>query len=169
MPTSPPFQLVRLPAVDPEALVALMNDPRVRRHLPLARGTFGPAEAARFVAAKERIWAEHGYGPWGILVDDSFAGWGGLQPEGDDVDLGLVLHPDRWGLGRALYAHFAHVAFTELRVPSVIVLLPTSRTRVRGVLAAGFVEEGEVAVGGARFVRYRLHAPVSQRTTTACS
>lgn len=57
----------------------------------------------------------------------------------------------------------------ELRVPSVIVLLPTSRTRVRGVLAAGFVEEGEVTVGGARFVRYRLHAPVSQRTTTACS
>lgn len=162
---APAFELVRLSTVAPEALVALMNDPRVRRHLPLARGDFGLEQAARFVAAKERLWAEHGYGPWGIVVDGALAGWGGLQPEGADIDLGLILHPAHWGLGRALYAHFAEYAFTVLAAPSVIVLLPESRTRVRGVLAAGFVPDGEVVVGGERFLRYRLHAPARQAAT----
>jgi [ribosomal protein S5]-alanine N-acetyltransferase len=79
----PEIVLKRLPEVDPAELVALMNDPRVLRHMPLARGPFGPAECARFVAAKERLWAEHGYGPWAILVDGALAGWGGLQPDGE--------------------------------------------------------------------------------------
>src|SRR5687767_7195624 len=64
----------RLSEVDPADLIALMNDPLVRRHMPLARGTFGPAECARFVAAKERLWAEHGYGPWAFVIDGEFAG-----------------------------------------------------------------------------------------------
>lgn len=157
--TAPGFTLARLTTVAPEALVGLMNDPRVRRHLPLARGTFDLAAAERFVVAKERVWAEHGYGPWGILVGDRLAGWGGLQPEGEDIDLGLVLHPDFWGLGRALYAHFAAAAFEQLGAASVIVLLPRSRTRVRGVLAAGFVPDGNVELGGTTFDRYRLPAP----------
>lgn len=165
MTVDAPFELVRLTAVAPEALMALMNDRLVRRHLPLARGTFGPEECARFVAAKERCWAEHGYGPWGILVRGELAGWGGLQPEGEDLDLGLVLHPRHWGLGRVLYAHFAHHAFTALHAPSVTVLLPPSRTRVRGVLAAGFVEDGTVTVGGLPFTRYRLQAPAPGMAT----
>jgi hypothetical protein len=45
----------RLSEVDPADLIALMNDPRVRRHLPLTRGAFGPAECERFVAAQERL------------------------------------------------------------------------------------------------------------------
>src|SRR5687768_4532632 len=93
----------RLSEIEPADIIALMSDPRVRRHMPLARGDFGPAECARFVAAKERLWAEHGYGPWAFVIDGEFAGWGGLQPEGDEVDLGLVLRPGYWGAGRLLY------------------------------------------------------------------
>lgn len=149
----------RLPEVDPAELIALMNDPRVRRHLPLARGEFGPAECARFVAAKERLWAEHGYGPWAFEVGGAFAGWGGLQPEGDDVDLGLVLRPEFWGVGRALYGRLLATAFEELGARSVVVLLPPSRVRVSGVERLGFQRDGAVDVAGVRFHRYRLRAP----------
>ena len=149
----------RLPEVDPADLMALMNDPLVRRHLPLARGAFGEAECAGFVAAKERIWTEHGYGPWAFVIDDEFAGWGGLQPEGEDVDLGLVLRPRHWGAGRALYERILAVAFSEMRLASVIILLPPSRVRVRGVLRLGFRPDGEMEIAGARFLRYRLVAP----------
>ena len=83
----------RLSEVDPGVIIELVNDPAVRRHLPLARGHFGPSECEKFVADKERIWEEHGYGPWAFVIDDEFIGWGGLQPEGDDVDVGLVLRP----------------------------------------------------------------------------
>ena len=149
----------RLPEVDPADLIALMNDPLVRRHLPLARGTFGVAECARFVAAKERIWAEHGYGPWAFVIDGEFAGWGGLQPEGDEVDLGMVLRPRHWGAGRALYERLLAEAFGEMRLASVMILLPPSRVRVSGVLRLGFRPAGEMEIGGARFIRYRLAAP----------
>jgi RimJ/RimL family protein N-acetyltransferase len=149
----------RLSEVDPAALVALMNDPLVRRHMPLARGTFGPAECARFVAAKERLWETHGYGPWAFVVDGAVAGWGGLQPEDGDVDLGIVLHPSHWGAGRAILARLLRDAFEGLGAPSVIILLPPSRVRTSGVRRAGFVPDGELTVAGERFLRFRCHAP----------
>ena len=43
----------RLTGIEPEHIIELMNDPRVRRHLPLARGHFGPNDCARFVQSKE--------------------------------------------------------------------------------------------------------------------
>lgn len=155
----PDIAFRRLPAVDPAALVALMNDPLVRRHMPLARGTFGPAECTRFVAAKERLWAAHGYGPWAFVIDGAVAGWGGLQPEGGDVDLGIVLHPSYWGAGRAILARLLRDAFDGLGAPSVIILLPPSRVRTSGVRRAGFVADGELAVAGERFLRFRCWAP----------
>jgi RimJ/RimL family protein N-acetyltransferase len=163
MPDTSDVTFVRLSAVDPAALVALMNDPRVRRHMPLARGAFGEAECARFVVAKERLWATHGYGPWAFVVDGVVAGWGGLQPEGDDVDLGIVLHPSHWGAGRAILARLLRDAFEGLGAPSVVILLPPSRVRTSGVRRAGFVPDGELTVGGERFVRFRCWAPSRDR------
>lgn len=160
------IEFKRLFDVDPADLIALMNDPRVRRHLPLARGQFGPIECARFVAAKERVWAEHGYGPWAFIIGGEFAGWGGLQPEGGDVDLGLVLRPKYWGWGRPLYERFVAAAFTELGARSVIILLPPSRVRVSGVGRLGFLPDGERELGGERFVRYRLGAPAGLTVST---
>ena len=152
------ISLARLTAVAPDALIGLMNDPAVRRHLPLARGVFDSAACERFVAAKEAIWAEHGYGPYGFLCDGELVGWGGLQPEEGDVDLGLVLQPQFWGSGPALYQHFLTEAFDRLRVPSVTVLLPPSRVRVSGLRRLGFVADGETLVGGERFLRFRRWA-----------
>lgn len=149
----------RLSEVDKFAIIDLMNNPLVRRHMPLARGNFGPAECDELVAAKERLWDEHGYGPWAFVVDGEFAGWGGLQPEGGEVDLGLVLHSKHWGLGKALYKEIISLAFREMGFKSVTVLLPPTRTRLSGVLALGFKPDSEVEIAGERFIRYRLNAP----------
>jgi RimJ/RimL family protein N-acetyltransferase len=146
----------RLDDVSPDVIIELMNDPDVRRHLPLARGHFGMPEYARFIAAKERIWHENGYGPWAFVLNDEFVGWGGIQPEGDDVDLGLVLRKIFWGAGQILYRRFLDYAFGELGVDSVITLLPPSRTRVAGMRRLGFREDGEVMIEGELFIRYRL-------------
>jgi ribosomal-protein-alanine N-acetyltransferase len=154
---------VRLGEVDKAAIIELMNHPRVRRHMPLARGGFGPAECDRFVAAKERLWEEHGYGPWAFIIDDEFAGWGGIQPEGHDADVGLVLHPKHWGAGKVLYERIIAHAFGALGFSSVIALLPPSRTRVSGVLKLGFRPDGELVIAGERFIRYRLAAPTHQQ------
>ncbi|MEM9153038.1 MAG: GNAT family N-acetyltransferase [Cyanobacteria bacterium P01_F01_bin.3] len=120
----------RLTNISPVAIINLMNDPAVRRHLPLARGEFRDIECDRFVATKERMWEESGFGPWAFVLDDEFIGWGGLQPEGDDVDIGLVLNQKYWGAGPVLYRRILTHAFEKLCVDSVTALLPPSRTRV---------------------------------------
>jgi hypothetical protein len=92
-------------------------------------------------------------------VEGKFAGWGGLQPEGDEVDLTLVLHPDYWGHGEAIYRKIIAEGFERMQFESVIALLPLSRRRDRTLMRLGFVPEGEVELHGERFRQYRLYAP----------
>ncbi|HAP61861.1 MAG TPA: N-acetyltransferase [Cytophagales bacterium] len=149
----------RLSEIAPRDIMELMNHPLVRRQMPLLREHFGEAETAAFVAAKERLWSEHGYGPWAFVVDGQFAGWGGLQPEGDEVDLALVLHPNYWGMGKALYREIIRRAFGEMGFTSVTVLFPPSRTRVQGLLRLGFQQDAILQFGGEEFIRFRLVKP----------
>lgn len=146
----------RLPQVEPQAIINLMNDPDVRRHLPLAQGHFGKEDLKRFIAAKEQLWTTHGYGPWAFMLREEFVGWGGLQPEAGDVDVGLILHKKHWGAGRLLYKRIVDQAFNELGVDSVIALLPPSRTRVAGLQRLGFQSDGEFLIADELFHRYRL-------------
>ncbi len=148
-----------LSEVDPSDIIELLNDPRVRHQMPLTSDNFGAAECEGFIAAKERLWAEHGYGPWAIVVDGKFAGWGGLQPEQGEADLALVLHPTYWGMGKPIYDEIIKRAFGEMGLESVTILFPPTRTRIKGILRLGFKPDGEVELGGERFIRYRLQAP----------
>lgn len=150
--------LRHLDEVTHKEIIELMNDPQVRRHLPLARGSFGSADCERFVASKERMWREVGFGPWAITIDEVFAGWGGLQPEGADADVGLVLHAHYWGQGKTIYEWFVRYAFDNLGLESVTALLPTSRGQAAGVVRLGFQREEAVVLDGVRFTRYRLYA-----------
>jgi RimJ/RimL family protein N-acetyltransferase len=149
----------RLSEIDCAEIVALNTHPLVRRHMPLSDADFGEKECLEWVAGKEKQWEQHGYGPWAFLVDGKFAGWGGLQYENGDADLGLVLHPDYWGAGKLIYEAIIARAFGEMGFESVTVLLPPTRTRVKGILRLGFQLDGEVELYGERFIRYRLHAP----------
>jgi ribosomal-protein-alanine N-acetyltransferase len=152
----------RLNEVSKSEIIELMNHPLVRRHMPLTRDNFSDIECDEFIANKESIWAEHGYGPWAFIMDGQFVGWGGLQPENGEVGLGLVLHPRYWGIGRALYDYIMERAFGDMGFESVTILFPPTRTRIKGVLRLGFEPDGEVRIGGERFLRYRLHAPRRQ-------
>ena len=145
----------RLPGVDPQDLVELMNHPKVRRLMPLSQDDFSEADAQDFVEGKERLWAEHGYGPWAFFVGGRFAGWGGVQPEADDADLGLVLHPNFWGWGKRIYDEVLRRA-PGLGITSITVLLPPNRMNVRGLARLGFVTDGELELHGERFIRYRV-------------
>lgn len=149
----------RLTEVNKLDIIALMNHPFLKRHMPLLSDHFTEADCDRFIAGKEKLWAEHGYGPWAFLVDGKFAGWGGLQPENGEADLGLVLHPDFWGIGKTLYDKIITVGFQQMGFESLTVLLPLSRRRERVLKRLGFLPEGEVELYGARFFQYRLYAP----------
>jgi Acetyltransferase (GNAT) domain len=151
-----------LSSIDPREMLALLTDPRVLRHLPLAGPEpMRPDEVSPWVAGKEAITKEHGYGPKAILIDGTFAGWGGLVPDEDGVDIALVLLPAFWGWGLRVLKILLGEAFGQLRLPYVLVHFPPSRTRIRGLLSLGFRRVGEEIVEAQRWVVYRLDAPPS--------
>ncbi len=151
------LELKRMSEIDCSEYVALNTNPLVMRQMPLSSGDFDEEACRGWIAGKEQIWEEHGYGPWAFVIDGKFAGWGGLQPEEGDADLGLVLHPDYWGCGKMIYDEIIRRAFEEMGLESVTILFPPTRTRVKGILRLGFQPDGEVEVAGERFIRYRLH------------
>ena len=99
-------------------LVALLTDPDVRRHMPLAGDHWDEASATDWARAKDAQWQENGYGPWAIRIDGSFAGWGGYQKEGDEADLGLVLLPGQWGHGAAIFRELVRRG-TQMQIRNV--------------------------------------------------
>lgn len=158
-PAAPPeaerLRFVRLTEAPLPAVVALLNNARMHRHLPLA-GEFSEAQAAAWVQAKDAQWAEHGYGPWAILVDGAFAGWGGFQREESGADFALVLDPAYWGSGAAITRRLLATGFGELGLGEVTIALPLTRN-VGGIVARlGFEPHGEVSYGGVTFRQYRL-------------
>lgn len=153
------IEFKRLNEVEKSDILELMNNPLVRRQMPLLKGDWTESTCDKFVASKEQLWIEHSYGPWAFVVNDRFAGWGGVQPEDGEADLALVLHPDFWGLGKTLYREIINRAFGELGLSSVQVLFPPTRTRVQGLLRLGFKKEAELKVGDETFIRYRLEKP----------
>jgi hypothetical protein len=153
------LRLVRLSEISLADIIALHNDSRVLRHLPLAAGGFDAYQCQQWVEGKEAQWQMNGYGPWGILINDEFAGWGGFQKEMGEADLSLVLSPDYWGYGKCICQKIIEIAFEEMNLASVTALLPPSRSRTNGMLRLGFQPDGQLAISGTIFSRFRLLAP----------
>jgi [ribosomal protein S5]-alanine N-acetyltransferase len=151
------LQFRRLSEVRKSDIIELMNNDKVNRQMPLLNHEFKDAECEKFIASKEEHWNKFGFGLWAFVIDEHFFGWGGLQMENDEPDLALVLHPDYWGTGKYILKLIINRAFTELRLSSITILLPASRTRIKGVLRLGFREEGELIINNHRFSRFRLN------------
>lgn len=146
----------RLLDVEKKDLIDLMNHPLVRRHLPLLEGIFDEKACDAFIKTKEQIWSDYGYGPWAFVKNDQLIGWGGLQPDEGNVEIALVLHPNHWGRGKELLHLILDFAFDQLQLDSVTILLPPTRTRIRGLLQRGFIFEEKTLIEEKLFFRYRI-------------
>ncbi|MDO9086416.1 MAG: GNAT family N-acetyltransferase [Anaerolineaceae bacterium] len=153
------LEFKRLSDINISDIIAVNTNSLVLRHMPLSGDNPEESDWMEWVEGKEKQWEEYGYGPWAFIIDDKFAGWGGLQYENGDADLGLVLHPDFWGTGIIIYEEIIKRAFGEMGFESITILLPPTRTRVKGILRLGFQLDGEVEINGEKFIRYRLFAP----------
>lgn len=150
------IQFVHLGEIAEEQIIDLMNNEKVAAYMPLLAGGFDTEQCKAFLKAKQQLWEEHGYGPWAILINGEFAGWGGVQPENGEADFGLVLHPRFWGWGRRIFNEVIGYAFNEMNLPSTTILLPPSRPNTGAVARLGFVSDGQVNIDAKIFRRFRL-------------
>lgn len=155
------IEFVHLDEVEEQQLIDLMNIEAVGALMPLLAGGFTAAHCQAFLKAKKQLWDEHGYGPWAFLINGEFAGWGGLQPEQGDADFALVLDPKFWGWGRKIFNKIRDQAFNEMNLGSITILFPPNRQNSKVIMRFGFVEDGQVSVDGALFMRFRLTKPLS--------
>lgn len=152
----PDITFTRLAEIPPETILAHMTDPRVAEHMPLLTGTWTLEDVEDFVAAKEACWARDGLGHWAILADGDYVGWGGFQKEGEEWDFGLVLRPDRFGLGAAITREALAFARRNARIPFVTFLLPPSRRSLGALARLGAAYLGDIDHEGKTFRKYRL-------------
>jgi hypothetical protein len=128
--------------------------------MPLAKDSLlDEKQCLAWVKGKEKQWQDHGYGPWAFLVDNKFAGWGGLQYEDGDADLALVLHPQYWGFGKKIFNEIIRRAFNEMGMESITILLPPTRNKLKRIYLLGFEFESEIMLSGELFIKYRLYKP----------
>ena len=151
------IQLVSLWDVERQKLIDLMNNDQVRAQLPLLTEHFTQESCTAFLETKQKMWEEHGYGPWAFRINGEFAGWGGLQPECGEADFALVLHPDYWGYGLKIFKLFERVAFDELNLSSITALFPPTRNNWRAITRFGFIKENELVINNRTFIRFRLY------------
>ncbi|MCH9633285.1 MAG: hypothetical protein S4CHLAM7_00080 [Chlamydiae bacterium] len=152
------IQFKKLEEVNKEELMDLMNNPLVRRQLPLAKEAFDENAYKKFIRIKNNLWIEHGYGPWAFFINQKFAGWGGLQYEEGDPDLALILHPKYWGAGKSIYKKIIAKAFNEMGFESITALLPISRKHDKALLRLNFKPDGQTTLENELFIRFRLNA-----------
>lgn len=149
----------RLSDIPLDDITAHMSDPRVAAHMPLLSGDWSDRKSAELVAAKEETWRRDGLGHWAFVVDGVYAGWGGFQREGEEWDFGLVLRPDRFGLGPRIARACLDAAARDPRIPFVTFLLPPSRNHIAALARLGAREVDGVEYGGAAFRKFRLDTP----------
>jgi len=153
------IKFLHLVEVKEEQIISLMNNELVGKQLPLLSHEFSSEDCRAFLKAKKQLWDEHGYGPWAFLINNEFAGWGGLQNEQGEADFALVLHPDFWGWGLKIFNKIKEKAFNEMNFDSITILFPPSRTNSKAITRLGFINDGEFTVEGEIFIRFRLNKP----------
>lgn len=139
-----------LPDVPAEALLEVLNDARIARHMPLW-GEFTPEGVREWALAKASLDVPDGLGPQAVYVDGRFAGWAGIQPEDFGPDFAVVLAPWAWGAG-ALVAEQLLARAAAAGLPEVFIALPPTRHADRVVGRLGFTRVADDVDG---FVVYR--------------
>lgn len=151
------IEFLDLSEINPSDIINLMNNEAVGKLMPLLAGGFSQEDCNAFLKAKKSLWDEHGYGPWAFIIQDEFAGWGGLQQEQGEADFALVLHPKFWGYGLKIFNKTKEIAFNQMGIETITVLFPPNRTNSKAIFRMGFKEDGETEVSGEMFKKFRLN------------
>lgn len=150
------IDLKPLQEANTEELVALLNNPAVTAHMPLASQVTSEW-VETWKRDKSLQWPDAEMGPWVVHIDSKFAGWAGVQPDGEsETELAVVLDVWAWGFGREV----ASVTLQRWRSfgdpRPVVVYLPYSRPIQAIQDRWGWKLLGEAEFSGSRFAKLAI-------------
>lgn len=91
-----------LDRADTQQLLAILNKSDVRDHL-IEHALFNEQSLTQWIRQKQNIDSQAQYLVQAVYVDQVLAGWCGLQPDDDGVELAIVLDPRFWGVGPRVF------------------------------------------------------------------
>jgi RimJ/RimL family protein N-acetyltransferase len=147
-----------------DELVRLLLDPRVAKTMWSPHETRTRGDVRAGLKRKLLHWEHHGFGQWFFRdrITGAMVGRGGPQHTmasgRDEIELGWVIVPDRWGEGLAteLARVSLEVAFGPLALEEVIAYTQPDNLASRRVMEkSGFIYEHEITYLSQPFVLYR--------------
>lgn len=134
----------------------LICDPAVTRHMPLAETAYSDDWISSWINAKKAIWPQANFGPWSLWSANEFAGWCGLEPDGEHLSVGIVLHKKFWGRGEEVLELMLEAWGDKLKGRKLVVEFPQSRKSERWALNLGLNPMDTISIGETLFLRYEL-------------
>ncbi|MGR9051145.1 MAG: GNAT family N-acetyltransferase [Gammaproteobacteria bacterium] len=96
------IEYLKLTEVNPYGLLSLLNKKKVREHLVNHR-LFDIETVKVWIKEKNKVDSSRGCRVRAILIDKQLAGWCGIQHDGENYEVAIILDDKYWGLGKKIF------------------------------------------------------------------
>lgn len=140
-----------------EQWLELLNNKRIKKHMPLAENTVDLNWVLGWLRHKKELSAKSLFPIYSIWINSGFAGWAGIQPDDDDFELSIVLKPEYWGYGRNITKRLVDEFLSKETKRDLLVYLPISRgvEKIAAKLQLEKLEKFELL--GKEFMKFRAN------------
>lgn len=129
----------------------LFQDARVKKHMPLSESNIDEKWIQNWISGKEKYPKETPFEIYSIWDDGNFVGWGGIQADGDNFEIAIVLKPEYWGFGHDIYGKFIKDFELSGVTQPLLIYLPLSR-KIEGIKNRfSFARLPNVKISGVEF------------------
>ncbi len=139
--------------VDPDNFLPVLNDPTLRKHL-IAHGIFDSGSIKEWMNSKILSESIPGCRVRAVAIDGLLAGWCGLQPDDNGVEIAIVISQQFWGFGLSIFKTLMGWA-EELGHKEILFHLLDSRPTYR-FLARQATKVQKTELLGRKFTTYYL-------------
>lgn len=96
------IEYLRFEEVDPKELMAVLNEASLRAHL-VEHPDFDDKSLAAWIKDKLELDAMDGCCVRVVAIDETIAGWCGIQPDEQGFELAIVISQRFWGVGMSIF------------------------------------------------------------------
>jgi hypothetical protein len=97
------IKFVSFDQVEPEDLLAIVNEPALRKHL-VDHPLFNSVSIKEWMNVKIKTESIPGCRVRAVFIDGILAGWCGIQPDDNGFEIAIAISKDFWGFGISIFS-----------------------------------------------------------------
>jgi len=144
---------VKFNDINPEDFIPVLNDERVRDHL-ISHSLFDSDNIKEWVKEKIECDSRFDCRIRAVLIDNTLAGWCGIQKDNEHYEIAIVISKSFWGLGILIFKDLISWA-KELGHQEVVIHLLETRPEYR-FLKRVSTKTHKTKMLGRNFITYHI-------------